>query len=36
MLILVIDDWFISCEIAIKLMQLNLSDDSSTLVQVMA
>ena len=36
MLILVIDDWHISCEIAIRRMQLDLTDDKSTLVQVMA
>ena len=36
MLILVIDDWRISCEIAIRWMQLDLTDDKSTLVQVMA
>ena len=34
--ILVIDDWYTSCEIAIRLMQLDLTDDKSTLVQVMA
>ena len=36
MLILVIDDWCISCKIAIRWMQLNLTDDKSTLIQVMA
>ena len=36
MLILVIDDWCISCEIAISWMSLDLTDDKSTLVQVMA
>ena len=34
--ILVIDDWGISCEIAIISMSLNFTDDQSTLVQVMA
>ena len=36
MSILVIDDWCISCEIAIRWMYLDLTDDKSTLVQVMA
>ena len=36
MLILVIDDWCMSCEIAIRWIQLDLTDDKSTLVQVMA
>ena len=36
MLILVIDDWCISCEIAVRWMSLDLTDDKSTLVQVMA
>ena len=36
MLILVIDDWCISCEIAIRWMQLDFTDDRSTLFQVMA
>ena len=36
MLISVIDDWFFSCEIAIRFMYLDLTDDKSTLVQVMA
>ena len=35
-LILVIDGWGISCEIALRLMSLDLPDDKSTLVQVMA
>ena len=30
MLILVIDDWCISCEIAIRWIQLDLTDDKST------
>ena len=34
--ILVIDGWCISCEIALRWMPLNLTDDKSTLVQVMA
>ena len=36
MLISVIDGWGISCEIAPRWMSLHLSDDKSTLVQVMA
>ena len=36
MLILVIDDWCVSCEIAIRWIKLDLTDDKSTLVQVMA
>ena len=36
MLILVIDDWCISCEIVMRLMWLDLPDDKSTLVKVMA
>ena len=36
MLILVIDDWCISCEIDDRWMLLDLTDDKSTLVQVMA
>ena len=36
MLILVIDDWCISCEIAIRWISLDFTDDQSTLVQVMA
>ena len=35
-LILVIDDWFISFEIALRWMSRDLTDDKSTLVQVMA
>ena len=35
-LILVIDGWAISCEIALIWLSLDLSDDKSTLVQVMA
>ena len=35
-LILVIDDWDISCEIALRGFSLDLTDDKSTLVQVMA
>ena len=35
-LILVIIDWGISCEIALRWMSLDLNDDKSTLVQVMA
>ena len=35
-LILVIDGWIISCEIAVRWMSLDLTDDKSTLVQVMA
>ena len=35
-LILVIEGWSISCEIAIRWMPLDLTDDESTLVQVMA
>ena len=31
-----IDDWGISCKIALRWMPLNLTDDNSTLVQVMA
>ena len=34
--ILVIDGWGTSCEIALGWMSLNLTDDKSTLVQVMA
>ena len=34
--ILVIDGWGISCEITLRWMSLNLTDDKSTLVQVMA
>ena len=34
--ILVIDGWGISCEIVLKLMSLDFTDDQSTLVQVMA
>ena len=34
--ILVIDDWGISCEIALTWRPLDLTDDKSTLVQVMA
>ena len=34
--ILVIDDWGISCEIALIWMSLDFTDDQSTLVQVMA
>ena len=34
--ILVIDAWGISCEIALKWMSLDFTDDQSTLVQVMA
>ena len=34
--ILVIDGWGISCEIALRWISLNLTDDKSTLVQVMA
>ena len=33
--LVVIDDWCISCEIAIRWMLLDLTDDKSTLVQVM-
>ena len=36
MLILVIDDWCISGEIAIRWIKLDLTDDKSTMVQVMA
>ena len=36
MLILVIDDWCISSEIAIRWMLLDFTDDKSTLIQVMA
>ena len=36
MLILVIDDWPISCEIALPGMSQDLTDDKSTLIQVMA
>ena len=36
MFILVIDDWCISCEIAIRWIWLDLTDDKSTLVHVMA
>ena len=32
MLILVIDDWYISCEIAINWMQLDPTDDESALI----
>ena len=35
-LILVIDGWGIFCEIALRWMSLDLCDDESTLVQVMA
>ena len=35
-LILVIDDWDISCEIALRWFALDLADEKSTLVQVMA
>ena len=35
-LILVIVDWGISCDIALRWMSLDLTDDESTLVQVMA
>ena len=35
-LIVVIDGWCISCEIAIRWMPLDITDDKSTLVQVMA
>ena len=35
-LISVIDGWRISCETVVRLMLLDLSDDKSTLVQVMA
>ena len=34
--VLVIDGWGMSCEIALRLMSLDLTDDKSTLVQVMA
>ena len=34
--ILVIDGWGISCEIALRWLSLDLTDDKSTLVQVMA
>ena len=35
-LILVIDGWGISCEIALIWMSLDFTDDQSTLVEVMA
>ena len=35
-LIVVIDGWFISCKIALRWLSLELTDDKSTLVQVMA
>ena len=35
-IISVIDGWGISCELALRWMSLNLTDDKSTLVQVMA
>ena len=35
-IISVIDDWGISCELALRWMSLDLADDKSTLVQVMA
>ena len=35
-IISVIDGWVISCELARRLMSLDLTDDKSTLVQVMA
>ena len=35
-LILVIDSWCVSCEIALRWISLDLTDDKSTLVQVMA
>ena len=35
-LILVVDGWVIFCEIAVRWMSLDLTDDQSTLVQVMA
>ena len=35
-LVLVIDGWGVSCEISISWMPLDLTDDKSTLVQVMA
>ena len=35
-LAVVIDGWGISCEIALRWMSLDLTDDNSTLVQVMA
>ena len=35
-IISVIDGWVISCELALRWMSLNLTDDKSTLVQVMA
>ena len=33
---LVIDGWGISCEIALRWLSLDLTDDKSTLVQAMA
>ena len=35
-IISVIDDWVISCELALRWMLLDLTDDKSTMVQVMA